>query len=101
MKVLSGGEGCEMEAMTDVIEFASRNGRKRVLVDGFQKFGAIMKNPWLHTAFSKLKVVMHSPNANFNKQPFIFCSLSLYLSCPVSSPFTMHVIANSFLYFLK
>ena len=50
-----------------VVEFASRNGRWRVLVDGIHEFGAIMKKPWLHTASSRLNVVMHSPNGKCNK----------------------------------
>ena len=76
--------GCEIETMTEVAEFASRNGRWRVLVDGILEFGAIMKKPWLHTASSRLNVVMHSLNSKCNKWrlPFFFLSYFVFLiSC--------------------
>ena len=77
--------GCEIETMTEVVEFASRNGRWRVLVDGIHEFGAIMKKPWLHTASFRLNVVMHSPNGKCNKWRlhfFFFLSYFVFLiSC--------------------
>ena len=36
--------GCEIKTMTEVAEFASRNGRWRVLVDGFLEFGPSWKS---------------------------------------------------------
>jgi len=71
MEVLSGG--CEIETLTEVVEFASRNGLRRVLVDGIQEFGAIMKKPWLQTAFSKLNVsIQYSSSGKCKKQLPIF-----------------------------
>ena len=75
---------CEIETMTEVVEFASRNGRWRVLVDRIHEFGAITKKPWLHTASSRLNIVTHSPNGKCNKWrlPFSFLSYLVFLiSC--------------------
>ena len=75
-------EGCKIETMTEMAEFARRNGCWRVLVDGIHVFGAIMKKQWLRTASSRLNVVMHSPNGNCNKWqlpfffPLVFCVLN-------------------------
>ena len=68
-----------MEVKIEVEESASRKGRCRVLVEGIQTLGAIMKNPWLHTAFSKLKVDLPSPNGMYNVMLCAFLSSSLLL----------------------
>ena len=60
--------GCEIETMTEVVEFASCNGRWSVLVDEIHEFGAIMKKKWLHTASSRLNVVMDSPSCKCYKR---------------------------------
>uniref|UniRef100_A0A0V0H648 Putative ovule protein n=1 Tax=Solanum chacoense TaxID=4108 RepID=A0A0V0H648_SOLCH len=56
MTRLSSPGGCEIKVRADLMESSNRRGREKVLVDGSQWLGAIMKKPWLHTAFSKLNL---------------------------------------------
>lgn len=57
-------EGCEIEAYTEEETLERRKGLSSVFLEGLHKFGGIIKKPWLHTAFSKLKLPLHSPRCN-------------------------------------
>lgn len=48
-----------MRTTAEVLPLERRRGRRRDLVSGSHLLGAIMKRPWLQTAFSRLKVGMH------------------------------------------
>lgn len=57
-------EGWFMETVTEVVWSRRRRGRESDFSRGIHRFGAIMKNPWLQTAFSKLKLASTSTNIN-------------------------------------
>lgn len=69
-----------METVTELVPSASRSGLWRVLADGLHWFGAIIKKPWLQTAFSILNVDLLSPNAKVNTHSppiFLFSFLAI------------------------
>ena len=76
--------GCEIETMTEVAEFANRNGRWRVLVDGFLEFGPSWKSHGCtqHPLDWKLWCTPLMASAINDDNPFFYLSYFVFLiSC--------------------